>query len=214
MVIASKFILIAFIIISFVLALIGFYFFSDFSKQNKKKYLDEVVSQLVNFILFIWVGKILLNLSLFLRDPLAVLAYPSDSNAFYLAFLLTAFFMAYRWKKKNLDFLLFAEAFTYIFLLATFFYEFIEFIFNEHLFSLGYLIVFMVLLLIYYFMKGKVSLQTLLILIVSGLSIGLLILSFVYPYVALFGYLIERWFILLFFVGSVAILFYTMKGKI
>lgn len=214
MVIASKASTIGVIIISIGLAFAMFYFFSDLRKDEKKKYIDELISQLVNFILFIWAGKILLNISLFFRDPLAVLAYPSDSNAFYLAVLFTAIVIIYKKLRKNLNFIVFAENFTYVFLLAVFIYEFIQFILNEDQFSLGYLILFLTLLLLFYFMQGRVRMRTLLLTILIGLTVGLLVLGVTYPYVALFGYLIERWFILLFFTSSLAsIILFERNGK-
>lgn len=214
MVIASKASTIGVIIISIGLAFAMFYFFSDLRKDEKKKYIDELISQLVNFILFIWAGKILLNISLFFRDPLAVLAYPSDSNAFYLAVLFTSIVIIYKKLRKNLNFIVFAENFTYVFLLAVFIYEFIQFILNEDQFSLGYLVLFLTLLLLFYFMQGRVRMRTLLLTILIGLTVGLLVLGVTYPYVALFGYLIERWFILLFFTSSLAsIILFERNGK-
>ncbi|MHA6252534.1 hypothetical protein [Oceanobacillus sp. CAU 1775] len=207
MVIASKAGTIGVIIISLGLAFLLFYFFSDFSKEEKKKYTDELISQLVNFILFMWAAKILLNLPLFIQDPLAVLAYPSDSNAFYLAVLFTTMIIIYKKLRKNLNLLLFAEAFTYVFLLAVFFHEFLQFILNENAFSLGYLILFLILLLVLYFLQGRIKTRNLLLILLIGLTIGLLVLNIIYPYVALFGFLIEQWFIIVFFVASLACLF-------
>lgn len=207
MVIASKVATIGVLVISLALALSLFYFFSDLSKDERKKYTDELISQLVNFILFIWAGKILLNISLFFQDPLAVLAYPSDSKAFYLAILFTAIIIFYKKKRGNLNLIVFAEAFTYVFLVAVFIYEFIQFILSKNQFSIGYLVLFLILLLLFYVMKGRVKVHTLLLTTLIVLTIGLLVLGVIYPYVALFGYLIEQWFILLFFTASLVSLF-------
>src|SRR5690625_3451826 len=103
MVIASRVASIGIIIVSLAIGLITFYILNDLPKEKKKKYMEEFISQLVNFIIFIWVGKILLNISLFIQDPLAVLAYPGDSGAFYLAVLFTAIIAVYKKIYKSLD---------------------------------------------------------------------------------------------------------------
>src|SRR5699024_2275046 len=124
MAIASKAATIGIIIISLAVGVIFYYFFNNQPKSEKKKYTDELISQLINFIIFVWVGKILLNLSVFIEDPLAVLAYPGDSNAFYLAVLFTAIIVIYKGLRKNLNLFAFAESFTFVFLISLFFYEF------------------------------------------------------------------------------------------
>lgn len=57
------------IIISFVVGLIFFYMISYLSKEQRKAQIEEIVSQLINFIIFIWIGKIILNFSIFIKDP-------------------------------------------------------------------------------------------------------------------------------------------------
>src|SRR5690625_2609412 len=92
---------IAIIIISFVIGFIFFYIISPLSKEEKRKHIEELVSLLINFIIFIWVGKIIMNLAIFISDPLAVLAYPSDSSAFYIACLLIILNIIYKTKRHG-----------------------------------------------------------------------------------------------------------------
>src|SRR5690625_3616935 len=71
---------------SFIAGFIFFYLMSALSKAKKKQQAEEVTSLLINFVIYIWIGKILLNFLTFIKDPLAVLAYPSNSHAFYISY--------------------------------------------------------------------------------------------------------------------------------
>lgn len=206
MVIASKATSIGMIIISFAIGFISFYIFSDLPKKEKKKYIEALISQFINFIIFIWIGKILLNLTLFIQDPLVVLAYPGDSEAFYLAVLFTAMIIIYQSIKRNLHILAFAEGFAHVFLMALFFYAFFQMILEDDLYALGNMIVSSILLIIIFVMRGRMTAFRLLVGILTGWTIGMLVLSFTQPFVAVFGYLIDVWFIIVFFIGCLAIL--------
>ena len=103
------------IIISFVVGLIFFYMISYLSKEQRKAQIEEIVSQLINFIIFIWIGKIILNFSIFIKDPLAILAYPSNAEAFYLAVLFSAILLFYKAYKKKFDVLQLATSFLSVF---------------------------------------------------------------------------------------------------
>ncbi|WP_339228739.1 hypothetical protein NSQ77_02965 [Oceanobacillus sp. FSL K6-2867] len=214
MAIASKAETIGVIIISLAVGVIFHYFFSHLPKNEKKKYTDELISQLINFILFIWVGKILLSVSLFVQDPLAVLAYPGDSNAFYLAVLFTAIIIIYKTLRKNLNLFVFAEALTYVFLISLFIYEFLQLVLKDDIYSLGYLILSGILLIIFFFIHDRIKLFSLLMMILTGWTVGVLILNYIYPFVAVFGYLLGWGFIITFFIfcGAILIL-YEKKGR-
>src|SRR5699024_4273883 len=175
MVIASRNSSIGIIFASLAIGLIIFHTLSDLPKEKKRKHMEELISQLVNFIIFIWVGKILLNISLFIQDPLAVLAYPGDSGAFYLAVLFTAITVIYKTSRKKLDIPVFAETFLHIFLVASFFYEFIQMILGDHTYSFGYMVVLAMLLILFFVMRGRISLFVLLITILAGWVAGVLV---------------------------------------
>src|SRR5699024_10926622 len=155
----------------------------------------------------IWIAKILLNLPLFIEDPLAVLAYPGDSSAFYLAVLFTSITVIYKSLRNNLDVLTFADGFTQVFLIALFFYEFIQFVMEDNVYSLGYLILLAILLLMFFLVRERMKTYMLLLTVLVGWTIGLFVLGFIYPFVSVFGYLIQPWFIILFFIGCSSIIF-------
>src|SRR5690625_1979708 len=116
------------IVISFIVGFAFFYITSPLQKELKKAQLEEMFSQLVNFIIFIWVGKIIWNFSIFINDPLAILAYPSNSDAFYIAILLSAILLFYKNWKKKLNVILLITYFLPVFLLVFFLFVFILFI--------------------------------------------------------------------------------------
>ncbi|WP_164219036.1 hypothetical protein [Virgibacillus sp. YIM 98842] len=213
MIIASRIESIGIIIASLAIGLISFYVLSDLPKKQKKKLMEELTSLLINFIIFIWVGKILLNISLFIQDPLAVLAYPGDSGAFYLAVLFTAISVIYKTLRKSFNIPVFAETFLHVFLVASFFYEFIQMILGDHTYSFGYMVVLAMLLILFFVMRGRISLFVLLITILAGWVAGVLVLSMIQPFVTVFGYIVAPWFIGLFFIGCLLIIIFSKRKR-
>ncbi|SDI57073.1 hypothetical protein [Natribacillus halophilus] len=207
MVITSAIVSIGIIIASVAVGLISFNLLSDWPKAEKKKQIEALTSQLINFVIFVWVGKILLNLSLFIQDPMAVLAYPGDSGAFYLATLFTAIIVVYKTIRHHLDIFAFAEVFAHVFLVASFFYEFMQMVLDNS-YSLGYLVLLAILLIIYFSMREHI---TTLITILAGWTAGMLVLTFIQPFVTVFGYMIDPWFIGLFFIGCLSIMFFSKR---
>src|SRR5699024_12123600 len=72
---------------SFIAGFIFFYLMSALPKAKKKQQAEEDTSLLLNLVINIWIGKILLNFFVFIKVPLPVLAYPSNSHTFYLSVL-------------------------------------------------------------------------------------------------------------------------------
>lgn len=127
MVLTTKIYAIAMIVISMVVALAVYYLMTDLPKKEKKKQIDELTSQIVNFVIYIWIAKILLNLSLFITDPMAVLAYPSSAEAFYLAALFSVITLAIQSYRKKLQVIPLIMTFIPVFLISTFLFEFMQF---------------------------------------------------------------------------------------
>ncbi|WP_010095622.1 hypothetical protein [Ornithinibacillus scapharcae] len=101
MALASKLTAISIIALSFAIGFISFYLLSDLSIKQKRKHIEELISQLINFVIFIWLGKILLHLFIFISDPLSILAYPSDSKAFYFAIVSITLLLLYKSNRKK-----------------------------------------------------------------------------------------------------------------
>ncbi|MBY7142484.1 hypothetical protein KFZ56_05200 [Virgibacillus sp. NKC19-3] len=214
MVITSNLMAIGTIVFGFGLGFIIFVMFGGLSKEKRKIYLEEMISQLINLVIFVWVGKIILNFPVFIEDPLTILAYPSDANSFYLAFLFSGLLFFYKSSKWQLDTLLFLESFLLVLLTASLTFEFIQYIWNDNPFAFGYLILLTILLLVFMFMQNRVASGTSILLILTVWSLGVLLLLFIQPFVTVFGYMITPWFLgLVFIIGFSYILYLKRKRR-
>lgn len=201
----AKLISIGIIILSIIGGLVFFYMTSNLSKEHKKAQLEEMSSQLVNFIIFIWLGKIILNFSIFIKDPLAILAYPSNSEAFYLAVLFSAILLIYKSWRGKFDVLYFITSFLPVFLMASFMYEFIQLILGNNTYSFENLTLSTILLVLFLLISDRLTSRTLIITMLTGWSAGFLLLAYTQPFVTLFGYIMAPWFIGVFFIMNLVI---------
>lgn len=200
------------IVLSFIIGIGVYYITSKSPKETKKKQIDEIVSQLINLVIFIWIAKVITNIGIFIKDPFAVLAYPSNAQAFYLATLLTFIFITYKVWKKEIDSLALFTTFMPVFLLASFSYEFMQMIWGNGVYSWAYLAILMVLLLAYYLMDDLVPLSTLSFSLFILWSIGKVVLGIVLPFTTVFSYIIAPWYaVILFSIGIVLFIYHRKK---
>lgn len=210
MAINAKFISLATIFFSMIVGLLFYFWMSPFSKEEKKKQLEEVTNFFINFVFFMWVGKVIMNFPIFISDPLAVLAYPADSNSFYIAIVGSILRLIY--KRKNMQLSIFLNALLPVILIASFMFEFIQFLLDGNLSSLMSMVIYMILVLIYYSLFERVLVFTLFSILAICWFIGTLMMYFTQPYVSFFGYLLSLPFILLFFLFNVgALMFIKIK---
>lgn len=200
--VASRVVTIGIIAISVAVGFIVFYILSEAPKEEKKKQIDELMSLLLYFIVFIWIGKILLNFPLFIEDPLAILAYPSEANAFYLAVLFTGIIVRYKTVRNKLQLIPFANRVMFIFFATGTVYEFIQFAWNNYPYAFGNFVLFSTLFIIVFILRGRWKKSYLLGVGWGGFVIGMYVLNIVHPYVTLFGYMMNPSFIALLFVVS------------
>lgn len=191
---------IAVIVISLIAGVISFYLMSESPKMQKKKQTEEMASQFVNFIIFIWLGKILLNVTIFIKDPLAVLAYPSSSSSFYLAVLFSTLTLAYKAVRKLMDVPAFIQSFILVFLVASFVYEFIQIIWKDNTYSIWYVALLTILLILYQLIRDRIASGKVIMTMLIGWSFGMVVLAFVQPFATVFGYIMAPWFVGLFFI--------------
>ncbi|WP_058308803.1 hypothetical protein [Gracilibacillus massiliensis] len=118
-------------IASFVIGFILFYFLSPFEKQRTKQLLDTVSNIFLTLIISLWIGKILWNIDVFVKDPMAILTYPSNTLALYLALILTIGYTWWKWIRTFASYQDHLYVFTTIFLLASFLNSFMEQIFFQ-----------------------------------------------------------------------------------
>lgn len=199
------------IVISIVIGLVFFYFTSELERDQKKIQLEEMVSQLINFVIFIWVGKIMMNFSIFIKDPLAILAYPSNSEAFYVAVSLSTILLFYKAKKKKFNVLQLVSSFLPVILVASFLYEFIQLVWNNNTYSIGNLALFTILLVFFLLAGDRMTSRKLMTMLLIGWSVGILLLAYIQPFATVFGYIMAPWFISLFLI--INLLFITFVKR-
>jgi hypothetical protein len=149
----------AVIVISFVFGIGVYYFLSIDTKDVKKKQLEDVVSLTINFVIYIWIGKIVINIGKFIKDPFSILAYPSNSYAVYVATFFIIINLLYRKYRHNEQISSIIFAFIPVFLISSFVFEFLQFVVEGRTFNLYYLILLSILAIGYTFVYGKISLR-------------------------------------------------------
>src|SRR5690625_2997053 len=114
------------IIIGFVIGIVFYYVIATESATKRKANIESVVSLLINFVIYIWLVKIIVNFPKFIKYPLAILAYPCNSYAFYVAtifILINLIYRKYRHQERLEPIII---AFIPIILGASFMYEFLQ----------------------------------------------------------------------------------------
>ncbi|HLR07699.1 MAG TPA: hypothetical protein VK136_00330 [Bacillota bacterium] len=200
---------------SFMIGAVLFYILSPLEKAEKKEQLDAAISLLVNFVIYFWIGKILLNIVTFLHHPLTVLAYPGQSSAFYLAVLLSMIHIGVKKWLQKIDIQKMLHTFLYVFLFASFTYEFIQLIRTENHGNWNYLYLGLLFVLIMFvlFLEKHINKQTLIYSVFTCWSFGQLLLSIWMPYTTVFGYMMAPWFLSLLFIIGVVLLFISLRNR-
>ncbi|NBJ70106.1 MULTISPECIES: hypothetical protein [Clostridia] len=197
---------IAIYVISFAVGFLAYYLTSNLSSTAKRKNVELMISYLINLVLFIWVAKVVMQLPLFLSDPIAVLAYPSNAQAFYLALLLLAIQMNYQVKKHGLQIQNLLVNYIPVLVIASFTYQFMDIVWRDNPLAWGNFVLMMFLLLLFLLVRERMQDHILLIsLIISWLS-GKLILSYLLPFTTIFGYMIHPLFLITVSIISLLIL--------
>lgn len=212
MVITNVMLAAAEVVISFLAGAGGFYLFSERSGKEKKVLLENILSSLINFVLFIWLSKVILNFPSFIKEPLTILAYPGTAGTFYLAFIFSAGLFLYQSKKKNAGQRDFIKVFSFVFLITSLVYELIQFTWNNDENSFGYLLLLSIILIIFLIFEKRVKARLLVMVMIVLWSGGILLLDSIYPVVTVFGYIMRPVFVILFFVIGNLIVFFTV-GK-
>lgn len=170
--------------ISFAIGIAAIYVLSDASKKERKKQIDYVITILIHFVLYIWLSKILLRIQVVFNDPIAVIAFPSDSRSFYLAHIWIA---VHQWFKRQALPTLFIP----IILASSFVYEFIQVVFFEQHYKFYYVIMLGVLLIGFLLLKYKCDLSHLVKIISFVWTSGIFLFSTMYPLFTIYGFIID-----------------------
>lgn len=201
------------LIISFVIGIIFFYMTSTETKEMKKKQLEDVISLTINFVIYIWVGKIIVNFPKFISDPLAILAFPSNSKAFYVATLFIIINLFYRKLRHKQDVGIILQVFLPVFLAASFMYEFLQIVAVGKQINGIYLGFMMTLLIAYIGLLGKISLHRL-SLVLGGIWLGCQLVLSLLLYATIFGYRLTSIYFLSLIMLSLIVYVYRNKRKV
>lgn len=91
------------LIISFTIGVGGYISMNKDPFQQQKKRLDWLLSIVIQLVIYIWLAKVLVLFKKAIKDPFAVLAYPSNATMLYLALIFTGIHIAIHIKRKVLS---------------------------------------------------------------------------------------------------------------
>ncbi|CQR47919.1 hypothetical protein BN1058_02253 [Paraliobacillus sp. PM-2] len=197
---------------SLVMGFLFFWITSPWKKDETRYYLDQIANALFFFVIALFIGKVFLNLSLFFEDPLAVLAFPSDSTVFYFAFVCFILFAGYYRNKIKFPITGLALSFSVVIITALF-----SFLFGQHIFtnvsrSMIELTLHFVLLLGWILLQAKLTSRVLLGVMVTFWGMIKFLLSMVKT-TYVFTFPLASWFYLLILaIGILALI--NWKGKV
>lgn len=204
---------IAIVIVSLLGGIVTFYIISHDAKEIKKKQIEDVVSLAINFVIYIWIGKIIVNFDKFISDPLAILAYPSSSYAFYLATIFIIVNLYYRKYRHSERINLIVQAFIPIILSASFIYEFLQVTIENQPYNKSYLLFITVLTIGYIALYGRMSPSMQSFLFSLVLLLGQLLLTLLYK-ITIFGYRLLPIYFISLIVIIIAITTFRKKRKV
>lgn len=193
---------------SFVFGFIVYYFVNPKTKKLKEQ-VDFIGNYLITYVVFILVGKVLYHYKLFFKDPMAVLAYPSDSPAFYIGTILFIVAIIVQLYLEKLQLPSLIHIFVPVVVGGSFLYEFIQMQFYDKG-ALSYLIVHILLLVGYILLDRSVRND---LLILFGWMVGLVVLSFVEPFIMIFQFIVSIWFVLFMMIVIVVTYIYLSRRK-
>lgn len=205
---ATVYIFLLVLLASLLFGLAFTYLFMTVPKECKKKQINDLLSYILNLVIFIWIGKVIANLSIFLSDPLAVLAYPSNANALYIALVLFILHLLYEHFIKGKVVLPTLPLLLPLFISTAFMYEFLQLTVLGNKTHWVQVLVYAGLIVIYLLCKEE-SVQRWLT-IFAWLTMQLYF-TFVYSYTLVFQYTFTLIFILILFV--IAMLAFILERK-
>jgi hypothetical protein len=195
--------------------LVGFLFFrlmSPYSKPETKKRMDEVGNLFIVFVVSLWIGKIFTNFTTFIQDPLPILAYPSDSKAFYIAVGLSAIYGKFKIANGDRGVIDLLFAWLMVFFTTSFTYGFIQMIVGTAVFSWQYLGLLVLLIILYILQQDRLSKETLVFFGIGCWSLGQWLLS-IFSHTTIFQFNLSHWFYGVIFIASVVFIIFRKKVK-
>jgi|SRR5699024_2132072 len=198
------------LIASFIAGLLFTYTTSTASKAKRKKQIDTIISIVINLVIYIWIGKILANLSLFIEDPFAVLAYPSNGRALAIALVFLTIHILYKiWFKKE-DLMPIIKLLLPVFIASAFMYEFLQMIVMGNKSHWVQVLLYAVLLLIYVLLQEGVLRNWL---IIYSWILLQLYFTITKSYTTVFQYSLSLSFVIILFIIAMIGLFLNKRSR-
>lgn len=199
------------LVVSFIIGLGFFYITNKADKQTRKQQIDKFLSYTINFILFIWAAKIIVHISIFIEDPFAVLAYPSDSKSVYIASVFIVGQVIYHKYRKDLHVNELVTTLIPVFLATSFLYEFLHLINVGNKHTLPNLLVVTFLLLLYIGLQDRMNHERLAAIIVILFSVTQIGFDIVFGYTVLYEYMLHPFYFIIIMIGT---LFFLFKKRV
>ncbi len=196
---------------SFAIGIAAYIGISKETFKVKKKRLDWLFSITIQLVIYIWIAKVIVLFNLVIKDPFAVLAYPSNATILYLALIFTSIHIAVHIKKNVLPVNEMVEVFVPVLLSTQFIYVCIQLLQTGRIgFFINAAIV-MVLLLIYITVDRVHTFRGSVMMFLAW-AVGRIILSIVYAHKTLFGYLVSPLLYVVLGIGAILLL-WKFKGE-
>lgn len=201
---------------SFLGGILFYYVVDHNDKQHKKYELDQFLNVLIQFILYLWLMKILAQFSMVFQDPMSVLAHPANSMHFLFASIILLVHLWFKYRNNTLATINLFQTGSFIIIASLFIYEILQLLtqpgadFNVMIVVLAALIVINVLL------YGKHKNE----LILSGSLIGAFLITacgfaFFKGYYMFFGFMLSPYyFLLLIILLAIYLYFMVYKNKL
>lgn len=173
------------------------------SKRIKKQQIDVILSYSVQFVIYIWLGKMIASFPRILHDPIAVLASPADSTAFYIATFFILFHLFIQQKRRKMNDELLIKGFVPVFFATSFFNGFLQITINQDEMNLYFVWVMVLSIVSIWILQKPVTwLQSSILMMIW--AVGACIISLQKGYIVMFGFLLQPIYfigIFLFFSG-------------
>ena len=199
---------------SFIVGFLFYFLIADEAKERKKQHAENILSLLINFILYIWIGKVVIHINLFVQDPLAVLAYPSDSRAFYIASVLIMVNIYYLITTKRQAGRPLFNTFVPVFIATSFVFEFTQLVIYKNYNVWPMLFLWILLLVGYVLVYGKWANTLVNVIFATASLITLFILTHIKDTVTIFGYTISPFYFISLLILVFIIIVYSNRRKV
>lgn len=177
----------------------------------KRKRLDWLLSITIQLVIYIWIAKVLVLFNLVIKDPVAVLAYPSNATILYVALIFTSIHIAVHIKKNVLPVNAMVEVFVPVLLSTQFIYVCIQLLQTGRT---GFFInaaIIMVLLLMYITVDQLRTFRGSVTIFITW-AVAKIILSIGFAHKTLFGYLVSPLLYVVLGIGAILLL-WKFKGE-